>query len=352
MKSNPRQAVLLVNLGSPDSTSVRDVRRYLKEFLLDPRVIDGPWLTRQLVVRCLILPRRPKNTAHAYEQIWTSEGSPLVVISRKVQALLQQRIEFPVELAMRYGNPSIPDVMKNLLMKGVDEILLLPLYPHYAMSSYETVVERVREVLAEYKAQVQLKILQPFYKDPLYIDALVESAKEELARGYDHLLISFHGLPQRHLKISDPTHAHCMVKESCCTTPHQAHDTCYRAQAFQTVHHFVAKAGIPSERYSVSFQSRLGRDPWLTPFTDEKIPALAREGVRKLLVLSPSFVSDCLETLEELGMRGKDLFLEAGGKEFALIPCLNEQLSWIDALERYVHRLAHGGEQKEVPRKF
>jgi protoporphyrin/coproporphyrin ferrochelatase len=345
---NSRQAVLLVNLGSPESPSVRDVRRYLKEFLLDPRVIDGPWLTRQLVVRCLILPSRPKNTAHAYEQIWTAEGSPLVTTSRKVQTLLQQKVEMPVELAMRYGNPSIPEALEKILTRGVDEILLLPLYPHYAMSSTETVVERVREVLAEYGVSIKLKILQPFYKDPFYIDSLVESAKEELAKGYDHLLISFHGLPQRHLKISDPTHSHCLIKDACCSVPHQAHDTCYRAQAFQTVQHFVAKAGVPSERYSVSFQSRLGSDPWLQPFTDERIPALAREGVRKLLVLAPSFVADCLETLEELGMRGRELFLQEGGREFVLLPCLNEHPTWINALTQYVGTLAGKKDDKEL----
>jgi protoporphyrin/coproporphyrin ferrochelatase len=347
-----RRAVLLLNLGSPDSPSVKDVRRYLKEFLLDPRVIDGPWLTRQFVVRCLILPSRPKNSAHAYQSIWQPEGSPLVITSRKVQSLLQEKVNMPVELAMRYGKPSIPDVLSKMLNEGVKEIVLLPLYPHYAMSSYETVVERVREVLCEYKASVDLRILQPFYRDSLYIDALVDSARDELRKGYDHLLMSFHGLPQRHLKISDPTHEHCLMKDHCCSTPGPAHDFCYRAQAFQTVQHFVSKAGVPSERYSVSFQSRLGRDPWLQPFTDERIPALAREGVRKLLVMAPSFVSDCLETLEELGMRGRDLFLQAGGKEFVLIPCLNENPLWIKALQQYVGKLSSSSDtNREATKK-
>lgn len=333
------KAVLLVNLGSPDSPSVPDVRRYLREFLSDPRVLDAPWPIRMFVLHFTILPFRPKQSAEAYSQIWTKDGSPLVVTSRRVQQLLGQQLTMPVDLAMRYGQPSIPDTIRKMLRDGVEEILLVPLYPHFAMSSYETVVERVREVIAEESPRAGLKVLPPFYDDPAYIRALVAASQESLARDYDHLLFSFHGLPERHLKVSDPTKSHCLVATDCCSTPHPSHATCYRAQAFATVREFVKLAKIPKEKYSVAFQSRLGREPWLTPYTDVELATLPSRGVKRLIVISPAFVADCLETLEELGMRGRESFLHAGGIEYTLIPCLNEHPLWIEALAGFVNRL-------------
>ena len=336
----PRQAVLLVNLGSPDSPNVPDVRRYLREFLSDKRVMDAPWPIRQLVLNVAILPTRPRNTATAYRKIWLPEGSPLVVTSKRVQALLQKKVDLPVELAMRYGNPSTENVVGRLLDEKAEEILLVPLYPHYAMSSYETAVEKVKEVLDRRKSSIRLKILPPFYDDPDYIRALVASAKDCLQKEYDHLLFSFHGLPERHLKLADPSKTHCLVQENCCAISHPAHQFCYRAQVFKTVKEFVALAGIPPNKYSVAFQSRLGRDPWLRPYTDHEIHSFPSREIKKLLVIAPAFVSDRLETIEELGMREKESFLEAGGEEYTLIPCLNEYPLWIEALEKYVHRLA------------
>ncbi len=339
----PRQAVLLVNLGSPDSPDIPDVRRYLREFLSDRRVMDTPWPIRQLVLNVAILPTRPRNTAAAYRKIWLPEGSPLVVTSRRVQSLLQKKVDLPVELAMRYGNPSTENVVGHLLDKKIEEILLIPLYPHYAMSSYETAVEKVKEVLARRKSTVRLKILPPFYDDPDYLRALVASAKDYLQKVNDHLLLSFHGLPERHLKLADPSKEHCLVKENCCTTPHPVHKVCYRAQVFKTVKEFVALASISPNKYSVAFQSRLGRDPWLQPYTDHEIHSFPSRGIKRLLVIAPAFVSDCLETIEELGMREKETFLEAGGKEYALIPCLNDHPLWIETLEKYVYRLSNLG---------
>ena len=259
-----------------------------------------------------------------------------MVTSRNVQAKLQQRVSVPVELAMRYQNPSIPQAVRNLAQKGVDEVLLIPLFPHYAMSSFETAVERVKEVAAALAPQMRLQVQPPFFEEPDYITALVGSAQEFLKRGYDHLLFSFHGLPERHLRKSDPTGRHCLAAENCCATASPAHATCYRAQCFKTVAAFVKQAGVPEGKYSVSFQSRLGRDPWLKPYTDFELPRLAQSGVKKLLVMCPAFVSDCLETLEEIGLRGRETFLEAGGTEFALIPCLNEHPLWLEALEEMV----------------
>jgi protoporphyrin/coproporphyrin ferrochelatase len=333
------KGILLVNLGSPDSTAVGDVRRYLNEFLMDGRVIDVAWPLRRLLVG-LILINRPKESAHAYEKIWLPAGSPLVVTSRNVQKKLAARVNVPVELAMRYQNPSIESALKKLRDAGVNELLVIPLFPHYAMSSYESAVERVKEVAAKIAPQIKIVIEPPYFESPDYIAALAASAKDHLAGGYDHLLFSFHGIPERHLRKSDTTGCHCLMKENCCTVPSPAHATCYRAQCFKTVAAFVKLAGVPPEKYSVSFQSRLGKDPWLKPYTDFELADFPKRGIQKLLVMCPAFVSDCLETIEEINLRGRETFIEAGGKEFAQIPCLNEQPLWIDALEKMV--LAHG----------
>jgi ferrochelatase len=330
------KGVLLLNLGSPDSPSVPDVRRYLREFLMDPYVLDVNWLVRFCVVNFAILPSRPKQSGEAYEKIWTAEGSPLVVISRHVRAKLQPRVSVPIELAMRYQKPSISSAIQQLVAKGVSETLLIPLFPHYAMSSFQTAEERVKEMAAQLAPGMVIKVQPPFYDHPDYIESLVAVADPYLKAPFDHLLFSFHGIPERHVRKSDPTGSHCLNSENCCTTPSPAHATCYRAQCFKTVAAFVKRAGLSKEKYSVSFQSRLGRDPWLKPYTDFELPKLAAAGVRKLLVICPAFVSDCLETIEEIGMRGREDFLKAGGKDFAQIPCLNEHPSWLDALEKMI----------------
>jgi len=326
------KAILLVNLGSPDSPSVPDVRRYLNEFLMDGRVIDTPWLLRRLVVG-MILIKRPAESAHAYEKVWTKEGSPLVVTSRHVQALLQQRVPAPVELAMRYQNPSIESAVKKLAATGATETLLIPLFPHYAMSSYETAVVRVQEVVSHSAPQMKIEVQPPCYDQPDYIAALVASAADYLKKEYDHLLFSFHGIPERHIKKSDPTGGHCLATPNCCETPSPAHAKCYRAQCYRTAALFIARAGVPAGKWSVSFQSRLGKDPWLKPYTDYELPRLATEGKKRMLVICPAFVSDCLETIEEIGIRGCEQFMAGNGQEFTRIPCMNEHPAWITALE-------------------
>jgi len=329
-----KSAVLLVNLGSPDSTAVADVRTYLREFLSDDRVLDSPKLVQQFVLNCFILPTRPKRSAEAYQKVWTDQGSPLIVTSQNVQALLQERIDDPVELAMRYGNPSIPSAIAKLKEMGIQRLLLVPLYPHYAMSSYETVVVRVMEEVAEQIPNLTVETVQPFYNDPDYIEALYQSAKPYLDTDFDHLLFSYHGIPARHLSKADSSKAHCRVVKDCCSVCSPAHATCYRAQTLATTNAFVARAGIPPEKYSISFQSRLGREPWLEPYTDFVIPQLVEKGNKRILVIMPAFVSDCLETLEEIAMEGKEQFLEAGGESFVAIPCLNEHPAWIDFLAK------------------
>lgn len=336
------KGVLLVNLGSPDSPSVPDVRRYLREFLMDGRVLDVAWPVRFCVVNFAILPSRPKQSAEAYHQIWLPEGSPLVVTSRNLQKKLQAQLPVPVELAMRYQNPSIPDAVRAMAAKGIDDVLLIPLFPHYAMSSFETAVVRVQEVAAKVSPQMKITVQPPYYRDEDYVSALVGASQDYLRKDYDHLLFSFHGIPERHIKKSDTTGQHCLTVPNCCEVSSTAHTTCYRHQCFQTMAAFVKKAGIPKEKYSLAFQSRLGRDPWLRPYTDHELERLAKEGVKKLLVICPAFVSDCLETIEEIGLRGKESFLGAGGQEFTRIPCMNENPLWIEALKKMVTRFTGG----------
>jgi ferrochelatase len=243
---------------------------------------------------------------------------------------------------MRYQTPSIENAVRNLAAKGADDVLLIPLFPHYAMSSFETAVARVREVAAKLAPQMELTVQPPFYDAPEYIAALAASAANYLEPDYDHLLFSFHGIPERHLRKSDPTGCHCLTAPDCCETASPARATCYRAQCFRTAAAFVEKAGVPAGKYSVSFQSRLGNEPWLKPYTDYELPRLAQEGKKRMLVICPAFVSDCLETIEEIGMRGCEQFLRAGGREFTRIPCMNEHPLWIAALEKMIARFVDG----------
>jgi ferrochelatase len=337
-------AVLLLNLGSPDSPSVPDVKRYLREFLGDERVIDRPAQPlRWLLVNGLIIPARAKNSAHAYSTIWTDEGSPLVVTSRRVATKLQQRLDFPVALAMNYGKPAIPDVLRQLASQGVERLLLFPQYPHYAMSSWETVVAKVRREAAKIAPAMKLECVEPYFADEDYIAALVESARPYLAKPHDHLLFSYHGLPVRHLTKSDPTHAHCQVVPDCCNTCSVAHAMCYKAQVTHTTQAFAQKAGLDPANYSLTFQSRLAGEPWLSPYTDLEFKRLPAAGKKHLLVITPAFVTDCLETLEEIRLRGAEDFKAAGGVTFEHIPCLNDQSGWIEFLERRVRQWRAAG---------
>jgi len=336
----PKRAVLLVNLGSPDSTAVPDVRRYLREFLGDERVLDLPAPVRWLVLEAFILPTRPKKTAHAYSRIWTQEGSPLVVTSRRVGERLSASIgaDAPVFLAMRYGNPSIPSVVGALSAAGVEEVLLFPQYPHYAMSSWETVVVRVTEEIASRAPAIRVTCVQPFYGDPDYIEVLRKVASPLLSKPHDHLLISYHGIPVRHLRKADSSHAHCTRFADCCENCSPAHATCYRAQCLRMTAEFARSGGLEPGRYSVSFQSRLAGEPWLEPFTDFEFVRLAKAGTKRLLVMCPSFLADCLETLEEISMAGRETFLSAGGEQFEAIPCPNDHPAYIDFLANRVRK--------------
>ena len=327
------QALLLVNLGSPASTKVADVRSYLNQFLMDPYVIDVPWPVRRLLVS-LILIKRPEQSAHAYASIWWPEGSPLVVLSKRLtDAVRPYWTEGPVELAMRYGEPSIEQQLVKLAGQGITQVTLAPLYPHFADSTVTTVVEEARRVIRARSLKIKLALLQPFYDQPEYLQSLVSSAKPYLDQPFDHLLLSFHGLPERHLHKTDPTGSHCLKSDDCCQRAEGAVlASCYRAQCIQSAEAFARLAGLRPDQWSVSFQSRLGRAKWIEPYTETRLDELAASGVKKLLVMCPAFVADCIETLEEIGDRGREQFVEAGGEDLQLVPCLNTHEDWVKAL--------------------
>lgn len=328
--------LLLVNLGSPDAPRPLEVRRYLAEFLDDPRVLDLPTPMRRLLLYLFILPFRPARSAEAYAKIWTDRGSPLVYLTRDLADALAERIPMPVAVGMRYGAPSIAQGLAELQARGAKRILLVPLYPHYAMSSYETVVARAFEV-ARGMPDVDLRVLPPFYGAPGYLDALWGTLRPVVeAEEPDLVLFSYHGIPERHVRRSDASGCWCLQVEGCCDAPSPAHATCYRHQVLATSRAVASRGGWAPERWAVSFQSRLGRQPWLRPYTDHVLEALPGRGVRRVVVACPSFVSDCLETLEEIGIRGRETFLRAGGERLTLVPCLNTDPSWVAFLAERV----------------
>ena len=333
-----------MNLGSPDSTAVKDVKKYLMEFLMDERVIDYPYILRLLLVGGIIAPFRAPKSAEAYKSVWTKDGSPLIVLSKQLQQALQANVSDPVELAMRYGNPTMKTAFDNLVNKspGIDEVIAIPLYPHYAMSSYETAVEHAKAVHKKNGYKFSLSFIKPFFDEPHYINALTESIKPYLQEEYDQVLFSYHGLPQRHMNKADPTKQHCMKLANCCDVASPAHATCYRHQCWTTTQLLAKSLDIPKEKTGFSFQSRLGREEWLKPYTALRLEELPKEGVKKLVILCPAFVSDCLETLEEIAVEGKESFLHAGGEKCTVIPCLNINPLWVSALATWVNDFANG----------
>lgn len=328
-----------MNLGSPDSTEVKDVKRYLDEFLMDERVIDKPWLLRALLVKGIIVPFRAPKSAEAYKSIWTEKGSPLIVISKQLRDAVKKEVEEPVAIAMRYGNPSPKAAFDELVQKAPDleEVIAVPMYPHYAMSSYETAVEYAKEEHKKGGYNFKLSFIKPFYNDGDYLHALSESIKPFVQDGgYDQVLFSYHGIPERHVLKCDPTKSHCLKVANCCEVPSDAHAYCYRHQCWTTTQLVADALNIPKEKRGFSFQSRLGRDPWLKPYTAVRLKELPNEGIKKLVVVCPAFVSDCLETIEEMGEEGREIFLGAGGEKFELVPCMNVHPLWVGAIAKWI----------------
>jgi len=327
------QGLLLLNLGTPDDPYPPAVRRYLRVFLSDPRVIDIHPVARQLLLNLVILPFRPARSSEAYRKIWTTRGSPLLFHSQDLASQVQQALgpSWKVVLGMRYGNPATGAALRELHHAGCSPIHVLPLYPQYASASTGTALERVYAEAATLPVTPVLRVIPDFYVHPGFIGPAADLARAAAAEA-DHVLFSFHGVPERHVKASDFSGAHCLSSPGCCDSIQLANRSCYRAQCQATARALAAALALPAERWSVSFQSRLGRTPWIRPFTDEVVPELARRGVRRLAVLCPSFTADCLETLEEIGIRAKEDFLAAGGESLSLVPCVNADPAWAEGV--------------------
>jgi ferrochelatase len=333
--------VLLLNLGTPASPSVGDVRRYLREFLSDPRVIDINAVGRWMLLNLVILPLRPAKSARAYQSIWglAGNGSPLLHHSLGLADGVREALGpgFVVELAMRYGAPSIASALAKLRAANPAKLVVAPLFPQYASSSTGSALDRVYELVRKEWNVPAIATLPPFYDEPGFVRAFAEIARRHLdAFRPDFVLFSYHGLPERQVRKSDPTGAHCLASAGCCDAIGPANRYCYRAQCFATTRALAASLGLTPERHSVSFQSRLGRTPWIHPYTDVVLPALAKAGHRRLAVMCPAFVADCLETVEEIGIRAKEQWAALGGEDLLLVPSLNASPSWVDAVAKMV----------------
>lgn len=334
-----RTGVLLVNLGTPNAPTTRAVRRYLREFLSDPRVIDVPGIARWLLRNLVILPLRPRRSAALYRAIFTPEGSPLLVHGRALAAGVAKSLgeRFVVELAMRYGAPRIDDALDRLADAGVERIVVLPLFPQYASSSTGSALARVMERASGRWNVPALVTISDFFDDPRFVAAWAEVARPVIdAFAPDHVLLSYHGLPERQVRRSDASGRHCLASAHCCDAVGSANRWCYRAQCFATSRALAHTLGIADDRVTVSFQSRLGREVWIQPYTDETLGTLAERGVRRLAVLCPAFVADCLETLEEVGMRAAGRWRALGGEALQLVPSLNATPAWISAVASLV----------------
>ncbi len=331
-----------MNLGSPNSTSVKDLRTYLNEFLMDGRVIDIPTFWRSVLVKGIIVPLRAPQSAKKYRTIWTKDGSPLVHTTNKLAELVNENMQLPTYVCMRYANPT-PDYILNKIIQenpNVEEIVAVPLYPHYAMSSYESAVEHFKEAFKKVKRpHCKLSVVAPFYNDDRYVETLSNSISNYLQNDYDHILFSYHGIPERHVRKTDPTLEHCTKCENCCEVPSEAHKFCYQHQVKETTRLVANRLKLPNGKYSNSFQSRLGRDKWLSPATAEQFEKFPGLGIKNLVVVCPAFVSDCLETLEEIMEEGQEDFLKAGGEKFTYIPCLNTQPQWVKTLSQLINEV-------------
>lgn len=339
--SKALKGVLLINLGTPKTSKNGDVFTYLNEFLTDGRVIDIPWFQRQLLVRGIIVPFRYKNSAKTYQAIWSPEtGSPLMFHSMNFTEKVKAKIPtgYVVELAMRYQEPSIPQALERLRLQNIDELIVFPMYPQYASSSTGTGLQKVLEEVAKWNNIPKLKVISSYYNDEGYIQSFVNKIAAQNPEKYDHILFSFHGLPLRHIKNGDLTGSHCQQggANGCCDVINEKNAMCYRAQCVATTKAIVQKMQIPKEKHSMSFQSRLGKDEWVEPYTIEMLKTLAESGVKKLLVVSPAFTADCLETVYEISIEYDEDFKKFGGDKVQLVESLNDSDEWVDTVLKLI----------------
>ena len=339
-----KKGVLLVNLGTPDDPSRGAVYRYLKQFLLDPRVIDYSWLPRNLLVRGLIAPFRSGSSSKLYKMLWTEEGSPLKVYGERVAAGVQERLgeDYIVELAMRYQQPSIESAIDRLLAQQVAQIVVFPMFPQYASATTGSVHDEVMRILRKKETIPNVRLINSYYDYEPMIEIFADNARQFDLNGYDHLIFSYHGLPARQLRKGDPTGSHCTKKENCCRQIGQVNQFCYSAQCHATTRALAHRLGLSPEQYTTAFQSRLGPEEWAKPYTSKVIEEQAEKGAKRLLVFSPAFVADCLETIIEIGTEYQEEFEEMGGEKVDLVPSLNDDPRWIDAVANLVRMEGSG----------
>jgi len=338
MMTTMKKGVLLVNLGTPDNPNYGGVFRYLNQFLTDGRVIDIPWLPRQILVRGIIAPFRSKSSSNIYKKLWTEDGSPIKVYGYKVQEEVQRILgkEYHVELAMRYQNPSIESAVAKLKAAFVDEIIVFPMFPHYASASTGSAMEEVMRVLSKEQMIWPLKMINSYYDNPEMIQVFADNARKHDLDKMDHVLFSFHGVPQRHMRKADPTKKWCQKKENCCSTMCDANKFCYSAQCHQTAHLIAAELGLAKDQYTICYQSRLGKDPWMQPYTTDTLKERAAAGDKNMLVFSAAFVADCLETTVEISDEYQEEWEEMGGEHLYLVESLNDNPRWINAVAEMV----------------
>lgn len=331
-----KTGVLLVNLGTPDSPSVSDVRSYLSQFLNDPRVIDIPWLLRKMLVNLIIVPFRAPKSAKIYQKLWTKNGSPLLFHSNNVKSLLQHELgdSYDVHLAMRYKNPSVPSVLEDMRKKNYAKIVILPMFPQYASASTGSALDEVMRVISSWWVIPEIKFISQYYDHPLFIQAFAERGKQHNINDYDHILFSYHGLPERQV---DKVYADGKLcsDHNCENEITEENKYCYKATCYATTRLLAAKLSIPEEKYTVCFQSRLDQK-WIKPFSDDVVRQCANDGMKRILVFSPAFTADCLETIIEIGDEYQEIFVEHGGEKVQLVESLNSHPVWIQCLKELV----------------
>ncbi|MGZ2370701.1 ferrochelatase [Ancylomarina sp. YFZ004] len=333
---NKKTTILLINLGTPNSPSVKDVRSYLKEFLNDKRVIDIPWLLRKFLVNLIIIPFRAKNSSKIYKALWTPEGSPLMLYGEKVKSMLQEELgnDYKVELAMRYKEPSLPSVLARIKSEMPERLIVFPMYPQYASSSTGSTIERVMELMKSWEVIPEVNIINQFFEDPDYIKIIANNALKHDLTSFDHFVFSFHGLPIRQINKVHP-HRNCKTCDCDKEFKRETDYYCYKATCYENARLIAKELNIPQDKYTVAFQSRLDKD-WLEPFADKLMVKLAKEGKKNIMVFSPAFVADCLETTIEIGGEFTELFKENGGEKLVLVESLNDNPDWIKTIKKIV----------------